>query len=857
MNLKLYIKQTDTFNTSGTQIYYHGANPSTLNLYTGQLPSARRWPNYGSYIDVSEDAGDLYKLKLTWTSERDSTGGVVPGTIQQKKSASGTLKFEGEAYQYLKRWLIDDVSAPLNSVDVKIEHVGCGTYYGYTIKCTDLQWCEGGICTFDVTLKQKDEILNCIRSTAIADNWLHRFEDGSGITVKHPRFNYCNEIRPNGSLVVQWFNMAVTTMMLLTLLIPLIGIYNTVIVPTVNSILFILRKIENALNSIPGVNVSFDIRDYLKPMDPADIKDAIAQMFLEAAGCGRMHPAPLIRSYIDNVCEKCGVKVDAESAPIFYAEKMLVHASDDSLLWKENPHYNACYLNAPVKKGIRRYRNLGIGILLGYSELNMDDYYLQDNRPIHTLDTFLEELKLLYNAEWKVKTVVKNGIEEPYLFFQRKDFFVENKGGYVFDFSNVVFRNMVEDPNGVLLRVPAMAGFEQADDKLQVDIWFINTKDIVLLTQDDFIFLHSGYAWWVDKQTIWRFSYKPEEKRYFLAQQDVGGYYAHMLGRLPISIAGGVWNTQGYYDSYYSKAKAAADDFISAYSAAQLVDKEASHPFIVEASTDCAECRGLGQVQQDCDSCPNGVELVSCGSCHGSGQISRNPGQHIIVPQDKLKDGSPIQIVNPDVSINAHHRDVCAQVMNLIIEALHLQKTEEAQSGVAKAIDQERLYKFISNISNHVFDKLITDTLRDIIAYRNAGAIAGTVHPVEYPFRVLKPTQFRIKTSADLLNEYATGKQAGIPVFIRRRMALDFVDKQYSGDALMKKKAQLITQLDSLSVLSIDEITAMHGAGVLNDTELQYSRKLPAAIDALIREKGEYWFLNTPNDVVELCLVQA
>ncbi len=424
-------------------------------------------------------------------------------------------------------------------------------------------------------------------------------------------------------------------------------------------------------------------------------------------------------------------------------------------------------------------------------------------------------------------------------------------------FSNVAFRNMVEDPNGVLVRIPASAGYEQTDDKLQVDIWFVNTKDIILHTQDDFIFLRNGYAWWVDKQTIWRFSYKPDEKKYFLSQQDAHGYYAHMLGRLPISIAGGVWNTQGYYDSYYSKAKAAADDFISAYSAAQLVDKEASHPFIVEASTDCADCRGLGQVQQDCDSCPNGVELVSCGSCHGSGQVSRNPGQHIIVPQDKLKDGSPIQIVNPDVSINSHHRDVCAQVMGLIIEALHLQKTEEAQSGVAKAIDQERLYKFISNISNHVFDKLITDTLRDIIAYRNAGAVAGTVHPVEYPFRVLKPTQFRIKTSADLLNEYATGKQAGMPVFIRRRMALDFVDKQYSGDAIMKKKAQLITQLDSLSVLSIDEMTALRNAGVVSDAELQYSRKLPAAIDALIRDNGEYWFLNTPNNVIELGLLQV
>lgn len=418
-------------------------------------------------------------------------------------------------------------------------------------------------------------------------------------------------------------------------------------------------------------------------------------------------------------------------------------------------------------------------------------------------------------------------------------------------FAKLGFKNMVEDPNGVLLRVPKEPAYAQSSDKLEVDIWFINTKDIVLHTNTDLIFLRDGYGWLVDTQTIWRFAYKQDKKQYYLTAEDSNGYYAHMLGRLPVSIAGGEWNTQGYYDSFYSKAKAAADDFISAYSAAQLVDKEASHPFIVEASTDCPDCKGLGQVQQDCESCPNGIELADCRSCGGSGQVSRNPGQHIIVPQDKLKDDSPIQIINPDVSINTHHRNVCTQIMSMIIEALHLHKTDEAQSGVAKAIDQERLYKFISTISNHVFDTLITDTLKDIIAYRNVVSKNGVVYPAEYPFKVVKPTQFRIKTSADLLSEYSAGKQAGIPAFIRQRMAIDFVDKQYSGDAVMKKKAQLITYLDSLSLLGTEEILSLKNAGVIADTELQYSRSLPAMIDALIRNKGEYWFLNTKHEVVE------
>lgn len=409
-------------------------------------------------------------------------------------------------------------------------------------------------------------------------------------------------------------------------------------------------------------------------------------------------------------------------------------------------------------------------------------------------------------------------------------------------FANIGYRNMVEDPNGVFLRMPCT---EQNSDKLEVDIWFINTKDIFLLTEDDIVFNHAGYTWWVDKQNIWRISYNAQQRQYYIAPEDKEGYYAHMLGRLPLSIAGGEWNTQGYYDSYYSKAKAAADDFVSSYSASQLVDKEASHPYIVEAATDCVDCLGRGEVQRTCNDCPGGVELVHCGTCGGSGQISRNPGQHIIIPQEQLKDGSPIQIVNPDITINAHHRDVCKQIMELITEALHLQKVDAAQSGTAKAIDQERLYKFISNISNHIFDKLIYDTLKDMVAYRNVAVKDGLLHPAQYDFTLVKPSQFRIKTSADLLQEYSDASNAGLPLFIRQRMALDYVDKQYSGDALMKKKAQLLTMLDVTSFVQGNDLPA---------ADVLHARDLLLRIDEMIADKGAKWFVEADINALRAAL---
>lgn len=414
-------------------------------------------------------------------------------------------------------------------------------------------------------------------------------------------------------------------------------------------------------------------------------------------------------------------------------------------------------------------------------------------------------------------------------------------------FANVGFRNMIEDPNGVFMRMPSKPFYEQGSEKLEVDIWFVNSKDMVWFSKNDIVFIRGNCAYWVNAHTIWRYTYDAQNKKYYIAQPDAGGYYAHMLGRLPLTVAGGEWNTQGYYDSYFSKAKAAADDFVSAYSAAQLVDKEASHPYIIEASADCPDCMGKGHVQRDCDSCPMGIELAQCHACAGSGQVSRNPGQRMIVPHEDMKNGTPIQIVNPDVSINTHHRDVCRQIMDLVTEALHLKKTEEAQSGVAKAIDQERLYKFINTISNALFDKIIYDTLRDIIAYRN---IEGDT---QQAFRLVKPTQFRIKTGADLLAEYGESSKAGMPVFIRQRMAVDFTDKQYSGDEVMKKKARIITELDELSVLTTQELLDLRAAGAITAQALLHSRRIPILLDELIQEHGTYWFMNAQvKDIKEL-----
>lgn len=419
MQLKLYIRQTAVFNKTGTQIYYNGLNPQSLTSVAGNLPSARQFPKYPAYIDVSSSVSDLYKLKLTWTAERDQYGEIIPGVSQTKKSATSILTFEGEAYVYLKKWLIDDVSAPLNSVDVQIDHVGVGSYTDYVIKASDLTWCDSeNICIFDTTIKQKEEALTCIKRTLITDNHLGWFQEGGGSIKKHPRFSYCNEQRPNGVMIMIWFLTGIVVVPTLLVIIPILFVLN-VIFAIINIIIGVIKWIISVIGGNDVDEVDWSTIPYF---NFNAIMDSLGAYYVESAGCGREHPSVLIRDYIGNVCAKCGVRVDAQTAPLFFSDQYEFIKSTGENVTKYNHFVNACYMYPVGRKGIRRFSTLNA---LG-STPNTTDYFLPTNAPVMALDQFLDHICPVFNHEWK--------LEGNALYIQRKDYYTQVTNIQAYDF---------------------------------------------------------------------------------------------------------------------------------------------------------------------------------------------------------------------------------------------------------------------------------------------------------------------------------------------------------------------------------------------------------------------------------------
>lgn len=407
--------------------------------------------------------------------------------------------------------------------------------------------------------------------------------------------------------------------------------------------------------------------------------------------------------------------------------------------------------------------------------------------------------------------------------------------------SDIVLPAIPEDPNGYVVCMPSKPWYETNDPKVTADVLFVNIKDVVFEGKEDLLFTKDKYAYWLTPNAIIRYV-KDKGDQY---QVEAKGYWATMLGRIPAYIAGGSWNTDGYYDSFYDKAIAAANEFISSFSAEQMVDKEASHPYITQFSEECPECHGTGEVSAL--QANTGVrDLETCPKCKGAKTVSYNPADRFMVPSDdweRLKDGA-IKLTNPDTAVNQYHRDKNTEIMNMILRALNLLNIDAAQSGTAKAIDQEKLYTFISKVSNNMFDNIIYPVIRDIIAYRNVRATGGNTVPHVYDFTLIKPTQFQIKTAADLLQELTDSTKGNIPGYVRKKQITEFVDKRFAGDDIFQKKTAVISALDDLYVYSPDERLTMRTTGEIQQKDLIYSRNLPNILDDIIQERGTDFFKN-------------
>lgn len=293
---------------------------------------------------------------------------------EKEKVVSEEYELTGTAYEMVKAAIIDNPNGKNEFLSVKIyEDKCCSTdilLFEGIIRGDSVNWCYGE-CSVKVNFFEHTEEtkqIDCIKSTLIWDNW-NNFQ-----SENHPRMVYCVEMRPSFMQdVILIFGV------IFNLLIPIF----VVVLAAINVIVSIVLAIINAINLIPGVNVSSsELEEVQESTDMDSIGDLINTLNQNIVGCGRKHPSPLVRNYIINACGKCGLT---------FQSSIFNDVNSD--------YYNTVYFYAPVEKGTRDDATL----------------WIEQNKPIVTLEGLLAQLKVPFSGDWDVL----NGV----LIFEREDFF--------------------------------------------------------------------------------------------------------------------------------------------------------------------------------------------------------------------------------------------------------------------------------------------------------------------------------------------------------------------------------------------------------------------------------------------------
>jgi hypothetical protein len=317
------------------------------------------------------------------------------------RSFSSELEFYDDGYAILKTWLLDNQNSFTNEVKVKIYDNCCNTLIiEGVILATNIDWCEP-ICSIKANIVEGKEAIDCLKSTIVWD-------DKNGfLSREQKRLRYCVDLSPTGLLII---------------IMVFYGILNLVL-QILNLIYVTIGAIIAAIAFIVSVG-SIDLFDELN-----NFTDAINDLNDRLVICNWYHPTALVRDYIKNACDICGVTFQSSIL-------------NDSA----SPYYNTLLFAAQVRKGYKPSQSTGI--LIG------------QNLPVETVETLMENhLKPLFNGEyWLVGNT---------LFFERKDYF-DNPNNIWIDVEQLLNNGLIENDRICFSYIdkerPAFANYEYSQD---------------------------------------------------------------------------------------------------------------------------------------------------------------------------------------------------------------------------------------------------------------------------------------------------------------------------------------------------------------------------------------------------------
>lgn len=409
-----------------------------------------------------------------------------------------------------------------------------------------------------------------------------------------------------------------------------------------------------------------------------------------------------------------------------------------------------------------------------------------------------------------------------------------------------VMRRMIEDPNGWLAWVPSGEGLTNPTVKVEVKPVLIGSDQIKYLDEDAITWLdveeksmvlvggnyiEEGLVYYTltDNAFYKHEQYGPKGDMTF----SVSLIYEHNMGSLPAVVLGGDLTDENYFESYFSAFVPFANEAIRQYSDWTAVMTTSGFPYREEVADTCSAPGCRDGVCYNADE----EEHYPCKVCKGTGRIiSRSPfGVFLREKGGNVLDSSygqdaMIRFVAPPVDIIKYSGEAWETLLKKAEDALHLDKIDEAQSALAKRVDQEDGFMLLIKISNNTFDEIIYRSLLIIEKYRN---VSNPMDPV-----IVKPISFMMKTEIDLINEINMLSDKNAPMAFLVETTKDLAKKRFSGNQTVARIVEILVSYDPIYNVSTKDKQILVQSGTIKKDDVIKSLFAYKTLVKLVAEKG-------------------
>ena len=422
---------------------------------------------------------------------------------------------------------------------------------------------------------------------------------------------------------------------------------------------------------------------------------------------------------------------------------------------------------------------------------------------------------------------------------------------------NHVLKYMIEDPNAYLVVLPIPNEDLSVTDKIDTEI--------EIVPSDRLFFAYSDAICWLScEKSMINGREKQGDVYYLLTDtffarivqtksfKDANSYvfeliYVHNLGTLSAQVLGGYWNPNGYYESYFNSFKDYANEAIRQFSDWQAIMALCAYPTkeIRADQCDFEGCEGGHLYSTGDDGTKNNLGI--CRSCEGYGyKMKTGPFGAFVRPHvsgiNPSEDTPMMRYITPDISVIQYSENAWKTLIEKAEQSLNINFILDAQSGIAKQVDREELYSFLTAISNNIYRSIAYNALLYMEYYRNFN---NPIVP-----QITPPTSFNTKTETQLqeeFNAYSTSQVAKSVVIESHKQ---LIDKKFGGDPYQLRITDILSIWDVL-FLEQEEVKMMKfQAGIL--TKEMYLKSFFAyyIIEQLVNKNGKQWFITEEIDTI-------